>query len=216
MNPLSIIVAGLPALLYAERAIYFPTLGTLMITDTHFGKSAAFRAGSIPIPDGDTAADLRRLDRVIAAAQPEQMIILGDLVHGGNGYDRQVRKQVSTWAEPYLDLPIKLVRGNHDWAAGDPPEAWGIECVDAPYVFPPFVLSHFPKADPRGYVLAGHLHPAAMLTGKGQQRLKLPCFWFGERVGVLPAFGGFIFHMVIQPAPQDQTYVVTDNDVIHV
>ncbi len=216
MNPLSITLAELPALLYAERAIYFPTLGTLMITDTHFGKTASFRAGLTSLSDGDIAQDIRRLDRLIAAAKPEQLIMLGDLVHGGNGYDRQVLSQVSVWADSHLDLPVTLVRGNHDWAVGDPPDGWGIECVNAPYVFPPFVLNHFPKPDPRGYVLAGHLHPAGLLLGQGRQRLKLPCFWVGERVGVLPAFGGSVSHVVIHPARQDQTYVVTDDDVIQV
>lgn len=216
MNPLSITLAGLPALLYAERAIYFPTLGTLMLTDTHFGKTAAIRNRSNSQPDGDIAQDIQRLDRLIAAANPEQLILLGDLVHSGNGYDRQVLSQVSQWADSHLDLPMKLVRGNHDWAAGDPPEGWGIECVNAPHVFPPFVLSHFPKPDPRGYVLAGHLHPAGLLLKENRQRFKLPCFWFGDRVGVLPAFGGFVSHMVVHPARQDQTYVVNGDDVIQI
>jgi uncharacterized protein len=67
---------------------------------------------------------------------------------------------------------------------------------------------------PSHYVLAGHLHPALELMGRGRQRLKLPCFWFGAACGVLPAFGLFIGGALIRPAPHDKVYAVTDEQVI--
>ena len=55
----------------------------------------------------------------------------------------------------------------------------------------PFVLAHHPEPSASGYVLAGHLHPGVRLAGPGDLRATLPCFWFADRVGVLPVCGEF-------------------------
>ncbi|MEM8534538.1 MAG: DEAD/DEAH box helicase, partial [Chloroflexota bacterium] len=120
------------------------------------------------------------------------------------------------WCKHHTHLEMLLVRGNHDQHAGDPPDEWGITCVDAPVLLSPFSLLHQPTNPTKGYGLAGHLHPAVQLTGKGQQRLKLPCFWFGEHVGVLPAFGSLTGTAVVGPEPDDQVYVIADDEVIAV
>jgi metallophosphoesterase superfamily enzyme len=67
-----------------------------------------------------------------------------------------------------------------------------------------------------GYALAGHIHPAVRLTERGGQSLRLPCFWFGARVGVLPAFGAFTGSARVRPRAGDQVFVVADGEVIGV
>jgi metallophosphoesterase superfamily enzyme len=64
--------------------------------------------------------------------------------------------------------------------------------------------------------LSGHLHPAAVLDGAGRQALKLPCFWFGRRVGVLPAFGDFTGCAAIRAVAGDRVFVVAENRVLAV
>jgi metallophosphoesterase superfamily enzyme len=64
------------------------------------------------------------------------------------------------------------------------------------------------------YVVSGHLHPAIQLSGSAQQRLRLPCYWFGENQGVLPAFGEFTGMHTIQPKKGDQIFVIAENQVI--
>jgi uncharacterized protein len=123
---------------------------------------------------------------------------------------------VSQWRVRFPELEVLLVRGNHDRGAGDPPEEWNVTCVDAPYAMPPLVLEHEPRAAPTGYVLAGHVHPAVRLVGAGRQSLKLPCFWFGERVGVLPAFGGFTGTANVEPRAGERVFVVAEDEVIEV
>jgi metallophosphoesterase superfamily enzyme len=66
---------------------------------------------------------------------------------------------------------------------------------------------------PGAYVLAGHVHPAAVLGGRAQQRLRLPCFHFGPQVGVLPAFGAFTGMHVLPRGPGDRVFVVADDTV---
>jgi metallophosphoesterase superfamily enzyme len=88
--------------------------------------------------------------------------------------------------------------------------------VDEPFLDGPFALQHHPEEPSRGYALAGHIHPAVQLSGGGRQRLRLPCFWFGRRVGVLPAFGGFTGSALVTPKAGDRVFVVAENEVIQV
>lgn len=62
---------------------------------------------------------------------------------------------------------------------------------------------------PEPYTLSGHLHPGITLSGKGRQRLRLPCFWFGAQTGILPAFGAFTGLADIQPRQGDQIFATT-------
>jgi DNA ligase-associated metallophosphoesterase len=215
-NPVHIILADQPVHLYAQRGLYLPRTGTLLVTDTHWGKAETFRRSAIPIPYGDLADDLKRLDSLIAATRPQRLIVLGDLVHAARGYEPVMTSEIGAWRARHPELDMLLVRGNHDGHAGDPPRAWGIELHDAPYVMPPFVLTHYPARHDAGYVLSGHLHPAVQMMGKARQTLKLPCFWLQMDHAVLPAFGGFIAHMTIRPRSGDRVYVVTDESVFAV
>jgi uncharacterized protein len=202
--------------LLPERAVYWPRTQTLFIADTHFGKSATFRASAIPVPGGDTDADLRRLSTALDRTGAKKLIVLGDLLHAKEGRKPDVVEAVRLWREAYAELDVMLVRGNHDQGAGDPPEEWRITCVDGPTPGPYFVLMHKPHTPEAGYGLAGHLHPAARLHGKGRQTMKLPCFWFRERVGVLPAFGSFTDGGIIRPGAGDAVYVATEQRVLTV
>jgi metallophosphoesterase superfamily enzyme len=62
-------------------------------------------------------------------------------------------------------------------------------------------------------VLAGHVHPAYRLFGKGRQRLRLPCFYVQAQVSLLPAFGAFTGGMNIERGEKSKVYVVGDGAV---
>ena len=106
-----------------------------------------------------------------------------------------------------------LVRGNHDDRAGDPPPALRIEVVDEPLLVDGVALCHHPLPRAGAYVLAGHLHPCVHLSGRAHDRLRLPAFWFGPTVGVLPAFGAFTGMHAVQPGAQDRVYVAAADGV---
>jgi metallophosphoesterase superfamily enzyme len=91
-----------------------------------------------------------------------------------------------------------------------------IDCVDAPLLEDRFAFAHHPRALSGAYVLAGHLHPAAVMTGPGRQRERLACFWLGYEVGVLPAFGDFTGVAEVSPAAGDRVFVIADHSVVEV
>jgi metallophosphoesterase superfamily enzyme len=66
---------------------------------------------------------------------------------------------------------------------------------------------------PEGYVLAGHVHPCVRVGGHGFDSLRLPCFHFGARVGVLPAFGEFTGSHVLPREEGDRVFAITEQRV---
>jgi len=139
-------VRGEAVWLLAERALYWPRAGALVVADPHFGKAAAFRAGGIPIPAGTTAAMLARLDAALDRSGAARLIVLGDLLHARAGRAPRTLATVAAWRAARPNLSITLIRGNHDARAGDPPADWRVECLDAPVEEPPFAWLHEPPA----------------------------------------------------------------------
>jgi DNA ligase-associated metallophosphoesterase len=216
MTTLTTTITNEEVVLLPERALYWPRGNTLFVADLHWGKAAAFRAASIAVPEQATAADLARLDRVLARTIAQRLVVLGDLFHASSGRAAATLSAIEAWRACHRDLAITLVRGNHDNHAGDPPAEWGVCSVNEPYVISPFVLRHTPKADASGYVLAGHLHPAVTLQGRGRQRERLPCFFVSQDYAILPAFGSFTGSATVQATAADRVYVLASDSVIQV
>jgi DNA ligase-associated metallophosphoesterase len=170
--------------LLAGRAVWDPARAILLLADLHLGKAESFQAQGIPLPSDGDAATLNALLALAAMCQPEQVIVLGDLIHGPLGLTAELRAKLAALPE-LLGCPLRLIGGNHErgsWIAGlaqEPSQAVG-----------PWWLSHEPEARDGHLNLCGHLHPVALLGGNGD-RLRLPCFSYcprSERLA-LPAFG---------------------------
>jgi uncharacterized protein len=202
--------------LLPQKALYWPREKTLFIADAHFGKAASFRAAGIPMPPGTTTNTLAKMDDCLRATHAECIVFLGDLLHNRDSRAKETFDKFAGWRDANAQLKLQLVRGNHDARAGDPPIEWNIDCVDEGEMLGPFCLAHHPEPDLRGYVLAGHVHPAVRLQGCANDSMRLPCFWFGAYVAVLPAFGSFTGTYTVLPKQGDRVFVVADDAVIDV
>ncbi|WP_308908435.1 ligase-associated DNA damage response endonuclease PdeM [Pseudomonas canadensis] len=199
--------------LLADKAVYWPARQCLMIADAHFGKASAYRSLGQPVPQGTTTENLQRLDRLLSALPCAQVIFLGDFLHGPGSHASGTLGALRSWRALNPDLPMTLIRGNHDKRAGDPPEDLRVEVVTEPLLIGPFALQHEPDAHPSHHVLAGHVHPVYRLRGKGRQSLRLPCFVVGARVSLLPAFGAFTGGHRVEQDNDRRIYVIGDHDV---
>ena len=213
---LTVALAGEQLTLLPEKAVYLAERQVLLVADAHFGKAVSFRRLGVPVPQGSTADNLATLGTLIDRFVVRHIVFLGDLLHSAHAQAPATQAALAQWRQRHCDVQLTLVRGNHDDHAGDPPAALGIEVVDEPLRLGPWALCHHPQARPDGYVLAGHLHPCVRLQGRARDRLRLPCFWFGEQVGVLPAFGEFTGMHPIEARPQDRVYALTDDGVLEV
>lgn len=209
----SVMLEGEELWLLADKAIYWPARRCLLIADVHFGKASAYRSLGQPVPQGTTTENLETLDRLLAAFACEQVIFLGDFLHGPGSHASGTLGALRAWRAHNPSLSLVLVRGNHDKRAGDPPIDLGIEVVAEPLLVGPFALQHEPQAHPSHHVLAGHVHPVYRLRGKGRQSLRLPCFQIGKRVSLLPAFGAFTGGYPVVLSDDQQVYVIGDKEV---
>ena len=200
-------IAGCDMLLLADKALYWPEQQMLFIADIHFGKAAAYRALGQPVPHGTTAANLLRLDALLASYPVTQLIFLGDFLHAPKSHAPATLEALHAWRHRHAALVCKLVRGNHDLRAGDPPATLAIEIVNEPYLAGPFALRHTPAMHATHHVIAGHVHPVFQLQGLGRQRLRLPCFHVTDTTTLLPSFGEFTGGHEMQATSASRTYI---------
>ncbi|MBI6910090.1 ligase-associated DNA damage response endonuclease PdeM [Pseudomonas palleroniana] len=199
--------------LLADKAIYWPARRCLLIADAHFGKASAYRSLGQPVPQGTTQENLTKLDQLLAAFACEQVIFLGDFLHGPGSHASSTLGALRAWRERHRELSLTLIRGNHDKRAGDPPADLRIEVVAEPLLMGPFALQHETDAHASHHVLAGHVHPVYRLRGKGRQSLRLACFQIGKRISLLPAFGAFTGGYLVSSSDDTQVFVIADQDV---
>ncbi len=205
--------AGESLQLLPGRALYWPAREVLWVADVHLGKAATFRALGQPVPAGTTAANLARLDALLAARPVQQLVILGDLLHAAQAHNASLLSTLADWRAKHTHLACTLVRGNHDDKAGDPPAHLNIDVVDEPWLLGPFACCHHPQQHPTHFVLAGHSHPVCHLHGRGHDSVRLPCFTAQKGLAVLPAFGEFTGGHPVQPQEGLQRYAVGGGSV---
>lgn len=203
-----VVLAGEPVHLYAERALYWPRRGRLLIADLHLGKADVFRRAGIGLPHGGTARDLERMGALIEASGARELWVLGDVLHGP-AFDAQWRRTWLRWRETHRGVAVGALVGNHDRAlagAGLDVELLGDALDDAP-----FALRHEPVAHPTLHVLCGHLHPCMGLPGLGPRRW--PAFWLRRGQTVLPAFSAFTGGVAVEPGPGEAVAVCVEDTV---
>ena len=190
----SLDVAGTRLWLRPDGTVWWPDQSTLFAADLHLGKGAAFRAQGQPVPAGRSAETLAHLDAAAQACGAAQLVLLGDLWHHASGLSDELHHQLAALA---VRWPTTLVLGNHDLPlAKRALKGLPINACTAPLALGPLLAHHEPdfakKSDTTqdaGFGLAGHLHPAVHLGGRGGDRLRRPCFLHYAGGLVLPAFG---------------------------
>lgn len=209
---MNVTVRGEPLRLLAERAVLLPRLGALLVADLHVGKAEAFQRHGVAVPSGVGQDDIERLSQVISSSSAQSLWVLGDLVHDQDALNTSVLQQLH---RRHPSVALHVIRGNHDRHVASMPADWGFEEHDDCVELGPFALRHEPVGETGGpYTLCGHLHPMARLRGAGDELL-LPCFQFGTRLGLLPAFTSWSSGVRVDPR-DGRTFVVAGDAVIEV
>jgi DNA ligase-associated metallophosphoesterase len=208
---LAITLAGESVVLDGDRALYWPARRTLVVGDVHLGKGQVLREAGIALPTGSSERDLMRLAALVARHAAKRLLVLGDLVHGRTHAAAGWRAAFGAWRDAHPALKVELVAGNHD--RHERALAGLVDSLHDTCVEPPFVFAHEPGSDPRGYVLAGHLHPGIVLRERHGPALRIPAFWLGAEHGVLPAFGSLTGIAPIRARAGDRIYAATGTSV---
>jgi DNA ligase-associated metallophosphoesterase len=193
-------------LLLPQKAIFWQEEKVLLIADIHFGKVNHFRKAGIAVPPIASASDYTALEGLLNLYPVKEVVFLGDLFHSN---ENNACEEFSCWLKQYGHIRFTLIRGNHDILQESFFHAANITVYQDTLIKPPFILSHVPLTE-KGlyYNLAGHLHPAIKLYGKGKQVLTLPCYYFEQTTGILPAFGSFTGRAIISPGAGSRVFVI--------
>lgn len=202
-------------LLLPEKAIFWEEERTLIIADIHLGKVGHFRKAGIGIPKQIEQDDLALISDLIYEYKPVKILFLGDLFHSemNNDWDWLV-----LWRSMFKEIEMTLVLGNHDILNPRFYTDLSFNLCNSLHLGP-FLFSHHPikvqdMSDPELYVICGHIHPGVTLRGKGRQMLTLPCFHFGAKQAIIPAFGKFTGKVCVKNIRGDKIFAVADNKVI--
>lgn len=201
--------------LFPDGALFWAAQNALLVADLHIGKGAAFRAESVAVPSGSSESTLNRLTNLLNLTKAKNLIVLGDFWHAKPGRTERIHDMLKEWRARHPGVEMVLVEGNHDKKSGSLPPDLEMDTVQE-LLIDGFVLKHHPQEDDRGYVLAGHIHPAVRLIGAGRQVERLPCFWFGPKIGVLPSFGDFTGSATVYPGAGDRVFVIAGQDIVQV
>lgn len=208
---------GVTAVLMTERAVLLAEPGVLLVADTHFGKTETLRRKGVPVPPGPRQEAMHRLRSAAARSGALRIVVLGDLLHAPTGITARLERDLRTLRDELpAGVTLELVPGNHDQKLRGTRLAELCDRVDirlldaAVRIEPlerPLLLVHDPdeSADPGGFRIGGHLHPAVVLRGGGDA-VKLPAAVVGPDRLVLPAFSSFVAGVSTRPSAGERVF----------
>ena len=204
--------------LSADRSIYWEQEKALIVSDLHFGKTGHFRKAGIPVPQSVFREDIQRLVAQLQYFNPSRLIIVGDMFHSDANKELDLFYK---WRNDFAELPVQLVKGNHDILHRDWYSNANIEVLEKTLKIGGFCFQHDPDecdddADDHEeyYVFSGHIHPGITINGMGKQSLKFPCFYFTETFCILPAFSRFTGTVSIHPKEHEVAFAIVNNSLI--
>ncbi len=208
--------AGHPSItLLPDAAAWHAPSRSLIVADVHLGKSAAFRAMGVPVPDGDDARDLARLAALAAREKAARLVIAGDLFHAPSGVTPELESLLADFLAK-LGIPLALTTGNHDAKIRAlPPGIAATPHLDLSDGGPRVIHDPAEAAADRFHI-AGHIHPVVRIRDGRRTSLRLPCFWRSGRVLVLPSFGGFTGGSIITPGEGDSVFAAMRGRVVEI
>jgi DNA ligase-associated metallophosphoesterase len=210
--------------LTCNRTIFWEEEKALIVSDLHFGKTGHFRKSGIAVPASVYKEDLQRLIVQIQYFQPRELIIVGDMFHSTANKELELFLK---WRSDLPDINIRLIRGNHDILKDDWYKNAGIDLSRQTlsrqhFHFVHDISDHLNRkegyaeniSDEISYFFSGHIHPGIRIQGTGKQSLCFPCFYFGEKYAVLPAFSRFTGVAMIYPEAGEQVFAIVNQALI--
>jgi DNA ligase-associated metallophosphoesterase len=212
--PYPIIIRDQQLWLSHHRCIYWEDKKVLILSDTHFSKTGHFRKEGIGLPQGIFNDDLKRFVNIIQYFNPEKVIIVGDLFHS---YQNKEIEQFYKLRREAIDIPLVLVKGNHDVLSNKYYKELNIEYHETSLQLSPFSFTHdiqTIKEKSDLYYFTGHIHPGVQIKSKAKQSVRLPCFYFKDDFSYLPAFSLFTGTVSINKKHGDAIFMITKDNLI--
>ncbi len=212
--PYPIIIRDQQLWLSHQRCIFWEDKKVLILSDSHFGKIGHFRKEGIGLPQGVYNDDLKRLVNIIQYFKPEKVIFVGDLFHS---YQNKEIEQFHKLRKETIDIPLILVKGNHDVLSDNIYKDLHIEYHESSLQLEPFSFAHDIQSIKNKddlYYFTGHIHPGIQIKSKAKQAVQLPCFYFKNHFSYLPAFSLFTGTVKVKANPGDAIFMISKDNII--
>jgi len=201
------------------RCIFWEEESALIVSDLHFGKSGHFRKSGIGVPQNIFKDDLQKLFSQIQFFKPKTLLVTGDMFHSSANKELDFFVK---WRNDFPSISFILVRGNHDILSKNFYEESGIKVIENKFSIKNFCFTHDinlscnDEEESKLFTFSGHVHPGIKMKGSGNQSVVLPCFYFGRKHAIMPAFSAFTGLAKIRPLQKDHVFALVENTVIQI
>ena len=185
-EPALVAVAGVVLEAFTEGVLWWADQRLMVVADLHLEKGSSFARGGRMLPPYDTRSTLARLNALTDRLEPTVIVSLGDSFHDDSGAERLCADDLHALNGLQHGRDWVWIAGNHDPSAntclpGDRCDSLALG---------PVRFVHEPEPEAESGEIAGHLHPAARVAGRGRS-VRRRCFvGDGQRL-ILPAFGAY-------------------------
>lgn len=198
--------------LNAGKVVFWEEEQMLIVSDIHFGKISHFRKSGIGIPSSAIALNFNNLRNVISFYSPRKILFLGDLFHSTYNEEWPL---LQDFIAQFPQIQFLLLLGNHDILTQRNYQEANLILLENKWIKAPFVFTHEPIDQTTGfYQIAGHIHPGIKMSGKGLGSVTIPCFFFSEKLAILPAFGYFTGLYKVKPRKTDTIFGVLNHQIL--
>ncbi len=171
---------------FAEGALWWADERLLAVADLHLEKGSSFARRGQMLPPYDTGETLARLAALVAYLQPKAVVALGDSFHDDDGAHRLLPRDRASLSALQSGRDWIWIAGNHDPHLPDGLAGMRLDTLSVGKL----TFRHEPAAGTADGEVAGHLHPAARVLGRGRS-VRRRCFAGDGYRLVLPAFGAY-------------------------
>lgn len=168
----------------ADRALFWPRHGALIVADLHLEKASWFAARGQPLPPYDSHDTLDRLAQLVAETGARAVWCLGDSLHDADAVARIAPDAAARLDALGATARLTWIAGNHDGLSAG---AWGGAVADELEI-DGILFRHQCVPGELRPEISGHFHPKLRLTVRGRM-VSRPCFAGDDRRLILPAFG---------------------------
>jgi DNA ligase-associated metallophosphoesterase len=199
-----------------EAALYWPRQRLIAISDVHIGKAGSMQKIGVPIPSVSHNEDFYKIRRLIETYHPEQILILGDLVHHPSSWGAQLFTDFRNFFSLFEKTGFTLIAGNHERGSEKYLNELPIRISYQDVVIDNFCFSHgHHENDSSLYRIEGHIHPLVELR-QGPTKLRLKCFVQSPERLVLPAFGALTGGYAMEFTAHDKIYAIAGTSIVPV
>ncbi len=148
----------------ADRALFWPRHGALIVADLHLEKASWYAALGQPLPPYDSHDTLDRLSALAAETGARAIWCLGDSFHDRRAAERIAPAVAARLRGQAASAKLLWIAGNHDGLSGG---AWGGEVADELLV-DGIVFRHQSLDSETRPEISGHFHPKLRLNIRGR------------------------------------------------